>query len=157
MFEPTEYTQSQNSRGDRKSALETVKIALLGQGFEITRCSDEALEARGPGMNSTNLPPARGATRISIAIRRSKIELRAELHGDVWARVRPPAMVDVRGAPGAMVGALSAHGRLAREANQASPGRTASEHGGGCELTPARVSHSRGSPGRDPGATLSPP
>ena len=59
MFEATEYVQSQSFRGDRRSALEPVKVALLGQGFEITRCSDEKLEARGPGMNSPLPVPGR--------------------------------------------------------------------------------------------------
>ncbi len=81
MFETTEYACIISFQGDAEAALETAKTALLGQGFEIVRYSQDELAVRGSGMNSTREPPIRGASELAITVRQSEIELHARLGG----------------------------------------------------------------------------
>lgn len=75
------YENSVEFKGDPTRALDHAHAVFGALGFTKVIISNGTLNAKGPGMQSTNQPPLRGATKIKIETRNSLLSLEAELGG----------------------------------------------------------------------------
>ena len=90
------YETKVEFKGDPTRALDHAHAVFGGLSFTNITIANGTLNAKGPGMQSTNQPPLRGATKIKIEARNSLMTLEAELGGVRFMRnfmlFFPPAL-----------------------------------------------------------------
>jgi hypothetical protein len=75
-----EHTSEAKLNGQAaKPAIDFIAETLMGHNFLIEHRSETALEASGPGMNSTRQSPILGASRVRVEAQGDALSMRAEL------------------------------------------------------------------------------